>query len=291
MFAHPFEDSLEGHGVVHLAEEFAGCLDDQGVEVEKIAEEIREEGIKAWEDLQELKCEKADARLFVREKGQQVALCGFGGLAEQEPDVTVGCFLFLGGKFPVVVEVAEFERTGEMMKECVRQALGRHVAQNKNDLAVERFARECKERDHLVEEGIGRRKGGWIFEIEAKDMFDGKGVRRRRRGGECILVGLFTQREQGQSCGHLSDVGFWDVEKTPCGFGEFGCVELLEKPQDTCAVVGLFSGDLITEVDRDLLERGIFFVLFEEGERGFGEVFVKAENEVHEVGPNALCQR
>lgn len=53
MFAHPFEDLLEGHGVADLAQEFATGFDDQGVEVEKIAEEVRQQRVKGRKDLKE----------------------------------------------------------------------------------------------------------------------------------------------------------------------------------------------------------------------------------------------
>ncbi len=142
-----------------------------------------------------------------------------------------------------------------------------------------------------MEDGIGSGEGGWIFEVAAEDVIDGKGARCGWGGRKGVLVGLFAQRQQGEACGHLGDLGFLDVKKASGGFGDLGCMELLKEPQHTCAVVGLFGGDLIAQIGGDLLEGGIFFVLFEQSERRFGEVFVKAEDEVHEVRPNASRER
>lgn len=45
-----------------------------------------------------------------------MTLCAFGRLAQQKPDVAIGDFLFLEIEFAVSVEVAEFERSGEVVK-------------------------------------------------------------------------------------------------------------------------------------------------------------------------------
>lgn len=140
MFAHPFEDSLESHGVVGLAQEFSASFDDQGVEIEQIAEEVREQRVKGREDLEELECKKADTRLFVSEMWKKMTLCAFGRLAQQKPDIAIGSFLFLGIEIAVCVEVAEFEIPGIMVKKRVRKALRRHIAQDQDGLTMESVA-------------------------------------------------------------------------------------------------------------------------------------------------------
>lgn len=173
----------------------------------------------------------------------------------------------------------------------MREALGRHIAQDQKGLTMERVAGQGEQFDDLVEDGIGCRESGWIFEVAAKDVLDGKGAWCVWSGGKGVLVGLLAQRQQSEACGHLGDLGFLDVKEASGGFGDLGCMELLKESKHACAIVGLFGGDLIAQIGGDLLEGGIFFVLFEQSERRFGEVFVEAEDEVHQMRPNALRER